>query len=428
MSIYLSFIGNAIFGVFFLLSLLADADYVGAEIILPSGMIFYHLWKVIQFKKSTELTFLLFFSISFPIFWIISLVLSVDLHYLFEYVDNRFVAKAFATQGLFIVCLFLGMRDLPPVIISQYTRRNSSIVFWGCILLMTVFLLTAVSSIDGNILKQSYSIESGSSILFEYVLILIILAYSYSGNNNARRLILIAMALLFVITPIFFGKRLPASMVAFSIILLFFRPKSLKQVLGIFLGGFFILSILALFRVGESGQATNIIFNISEDGVMRNNQGGVIYSSAAYIKLTETGIFDLMFGIDSAFNTILSILLPSAMVDESAYINIAAMKYIPIPGNGGLPGVAFYVWGRVLAVIVFGLFIGWLMARSRYNYLASVYVSFLFFTFPRWMSYNINIMFKMGVLLIIAWFIVRLIIYASRHWKPQLIICSSYEG
>jgi hypothetical protein len=153
---------------------------------------------------------------------------------------------------------------------------------------------------------------------------------------------------------------------------------------------------------------------------MRNNQGGVIYSSAAYMKLVQDGIFDIGFAFDSILNTGLSIFLPSSMVNESAYINFAAMRHIPIPGNGGLPGVAFYVWGRAAGVIVAGLFFGWIMYRSRNNYLAAVYASFLLFTFPRWMAYNINIMFKAGCLLILGYLFIRFLSYASKSHTPKI--------
>ncbi|WP_092030934.1 hypothetical protein [Marinobacter sp. DSM 26671] len=389
---------------------------------MPAILIFFHIWKLFQFKNSPELAFLLLFSLTYPLFWVLALGLNVDIHYFSSNVNDRLITKAFSAQGLFLVCIFLGMRDTTPVLISQYPCRNSSIIFWGCILAMIVSLVVAVSSIDGSIFQQSYDYEeSSSSILFEYVLILIIIGYAYSGDKKLRQASLLFMSLMFVITPLYFGKRLPASMVAFAILLLFWRPKNLRAVALIFFIGFFMLSALAIYRVGESGQSmVNVLLNIGDHGAMRNNQGGVIYSSAAYMKLSEQGIFDLIFGLQSVVNTALSIFLPSSMVDKSAYINFAAMSYIPIPGNGGLPGVSFFVWGRVVAVVIMGFFLGWLMKRSRFDYLTSVYVSFLFFTFPRWMAYNVNIMFKAGVLLLVGWILVRLVVYASNRRKHKV--------
>lgn len=407
---------DILFAIFFSTSLFVDCDYFGAPVIVPIAMLLYQALKVWRFRGSIELAFLLLFSITYPLFWLLAVLLGVEVHYLFENVDARLVAKALAVQGLFLSCLFLGMRNSPPVIISQRPRRNSSVVFWFCIFAMMVCLAVAVSSVEGSIFEKSYDYElSGSSILFEYVLILIIIAYAYSGERRLRKSVLVLMSLLFVIAPLYFGKRLPASMVAFSLLLLYFRPKSLKSVGVIFLAGFFVLSMLAIFRVGESGQSIlHVFLNIGDHGAMRNNQGGVVYSSAAYMKLVEQGVFDLMFGLQSLMSVVHSIFLPSSMVDQSAYINFSAMNYIPIPGNGGLPGVGFYVWGRSVAVVIMGLGFGWLMYRSRYSYLASVYVTFLFFTFPRWMAYNVNIMFKAGALLVIGWLLVRIVVLASR--------------
>lgn len=406
-------------GSFFLISLLVG-DYYGSYILIPVAIMGFHIWKIWQLRQSIELAFLLIFSMTYPLFWILSLILNVDIHYLFWNVDRSFVSMAFSAQGLFICCLFIGMRNKIPATIANHPRRSSAAVFWACISAMALCLLIAVSSIKGSILEQSYDYtDSGSSILFEYVLILIIIAYAYSGQVHLRKITLIAMSLLFVLAPIYFGKRLPASMVAFALLLLFWRPKSIKQVALIFFAGFFFLSMIAVFRTGESSQSVvQSLLNIGDEGAMRNNQGGVIYSSAAYMKLTELGIFDIEFGFESMLNVALSVFLPSAMVDPAAYINFSAMNYIPIPGNGGLPGVGFYVWGRSVGVVIAGLFFGWLMRRSRYNYLSAIYVSFLFFTFPRWMAYNINIMFKAGTLLIIGWLLVRLAISVLGNKPP----------
>ncbi|MFE8154115.1 hypothetical protein RBA63_19910 [Brenneria goodwinii] len=399
---------------FFLVSLLIGS-YNGDYILVPFVVIVYHVWKTWQLRNSVELAFLLIFSLTYPLFWIISIFLAADIHYLFSNVNNYYVSMAFSAQGLFMCCLFIGMMNKTPATIASHPCRNSATVFWVCIFSMLVLLVIAVSSIDGSIFEQSYDYEGESSILFEYVLILIIIAYAYSGQVRFRKNSLIIASLLFVLAPLYFGKRLPASMIAFALLLLFWRPKNIKRVMIIFFAGFLFLSLLAVFRVGESSQSiVQILLNIGDEGAMRNNQGGVVYSSAAYMKLTEIGAFDIYFGLESMANVALSIFLPSSMVDQSAYINFSAMKYIPIPGNGGFPGVAFYVWGRWIGIIVMGLFFGWIMRRSHYNYMSSVYVSFMFFTFPRWMAYNVNIMFKAGVLLMIGWLLVRIVIRSSR--------------
>lgn len=403
------------FAIFFIFSLLISEGWFG-RVMVPVALIAYHFVKLRDLSGSIEFSFLLLFSITYPIFWLFSVLLGVDIHYLYWNVDSGFIAQAFSVQGLFLASLFLVMGSSRPLTVVDYRRHNSAVVFWSAIVAMFVCLVIAARSIQGSIFEQSYDYElSGSSILFEYVLILILVAYCYSGEGVIRRRVLICAAAMFVITPLYFGKRLPASMVAFAILLLFLRPKNIRQVVLIFGAGFVVLSLLALFRVGDSGQSfAQVIFNISEDGSMRNNQGGVIYSSAVYMKLVHDGIFDAQFAISSMFNVALSIFLPSSMVDESAYINFAAMKHIPIPGNGGFPGVTFFVWGGVPGVVLAGALFGWVMRRSSRYPLLAVYGTFLFLTFPRWMAYNVNIMFKAGTLLLIAFILVRLVSAASK--------------
>lgn len=406
---------DAGFILFFVIGLFLGHGQFGS-IIVPAVLIGYHVLKLRALSKSIELSFLLLFSVTYPIFWLFSVSLGVDIHYLYWNVNSTFIAQAFAAQGIFLASLFLVLGNSRPLTVVDYRRKDSAVVFWSAIIAMLVCLVIAASSIQGNIFEQSYDYElSGSSILFEYVLILILVAYCYSGQSTIRRRVLIVAAALFVLAPLYYGKRLPASMVAFAMLLLYIRPKNIRQVALIFGVGFVALSLLALFRVGESGQSfAQIIFNISDDGSMRNNQGGVIYSSAVYMKLVHDGIFDFQFAMESMLNVALSIFLPSSMVDESAYINFAAMKHIPIPGNGGFPGVTFFVWGGVPGVILAGMLFGWVMKYSCRYPLLAVYATFLFFTFPRWMAYSVNIMFKAGTLLLIAFILVRLVSMASR--------------
>lgn len=403
------------FAMFFTMGLFTGDALFGA-VVVPIALIGYHILKLRAMSASIELSFLLLFSVTYPIFWLFSVFLGVDIHYLYWNVNSGLINQAFSSQGLFLASLFAALGNSRPFTVVDYRRKNSAVVFWPTIIAMIVCLFIAARSIQGNIFDQSYDYElSGSSIIFEYVLILILVAYSYSGENVTRRRVLFCAAALFVIAPLYYGKRLPASMVAFAILLLFIRPRNVRQVSVIFGAGFIVLSLLALFRVGETGQSfARIVFNISEDGFMRNNQGGVIYSSAAYMKLVDDGIFDFSFAMNSMANVALSIFMPSSMVDEAAYINFAAMKHIPIPGNGGFPGVTFFVWGGLPGVVLAGAFFGRVMRYSSRYPLFAVYATFLFFTFPRWMAYSVNIMFKAGVLLLITYVIIRLISAASR--------------
>ncbi|MDI9249677.1 hypothetical protein QMZ25_13825, partial [Stenotrophomonas sp. RS-48] len=287
------------FALFFIVGLFLSQSPV-VSVVVPAGLIAYHIFKLRDLSSSIELSFLLLFSVTYPIFWLFSVLLGVDIHYLYWNVNSGYIAQAFSVQGLFLACLFFALGSSRPFTVVDYRRKNSAVVFWSAIIAMLICLIIAASSIQGSIFEQSYDYElSGSSILFEYVLILILVAYCYSGEGVIRRRVLILAAAMFVITPLYFGKRLPASMVAFAILLLYLRPRNIRQVALIFGAGFLVLSLLALFRVGDSGQSfAQVIFNISDDGSMRNNQGGVVYSSAVYMKLVHDGVFDAQFAME----------------------------------------------------------------------------------------------------------------------------------
>lgn len=168
------------FGIFFVLIMLVS-DAAFASVAVPVALVAYHIIKLRELSSSIEFSFLLLFSITYPVFWIFSVLLSVDIHYLYWNVNSGFIVQAFCVQGIFLATLFLVMGSFRPFTVVDYRRRNSAVVFWAAIIAMATCLVIAARSIQGSIFEQSYDYElSGSSILFEYVLILILVAFCYS--------------------------------------------------------------------------------------------------------------------------------------------------------------------------------------------------------------------------------------------------------
>ncbi|MFT4188380.1 MAG: hypothetical protein QM621_07325 [Aeromicrobium sp.] len=400
--------GDALFGIYFLIvGIAASRSLAYAEV--PLLLVIYLCIRLWTFRDSPEMALLLIYAVSFPAMWLASRALDVQIHYLAWNVELHHFTIAFAVQGLFMSALFIALGGRIPCTIAQFGRQDDPVIYWASILGIILTMVVAVrETAETSILRQAYNFEtSASSVLFEYVLILIIVAYAYSGDSRQHKWILIGASLIAIVAPMLVGRRLPGVMVGLALLLLYWRPKGLFRVLGITSVAFVALSVIGLLRVGQSGTSLGqMIFNI-DSGIMRNNQGGGDYVAAVYIKLVEIGVFDSDFARRSMLNVVKSIFLPSRMVDESAYINLVATQYIPIPGNGGFPGVHLFVWAGLSGVIVGGLFLGRIMVKSATSQLASVYVTLVFLTFPRWMAYNVNILVKMGILLIIGWVIIR---------------------
>jgi hypothetical protein len=258
------------------------------------------------------------------------------------------------------------------------------------------------------IFSGGYSIESSSSIFFEYSIIFLILGWLYSGGKKRNLNIILFLSCVFLILPLLFGRRLPFLMIAMFIFNVFFINRfSLKQLVFLIFSLFTILSVIALIRIGLSsnGNIIELFFNIDNNGVMSNNQGGVIVSCAAYLGLIKDGAFNLEFRLLSLIGNLVSPFTIGTFSVPETYINTSALKYTAIPGNGGLPGVYFYVWGGWLGVIIFSLLFNKIFSTLGKNRYLTIYALFLLSTFPRWYAYNMLILIKMGFWLLLIIFL-----------------------
>ena len=131
-------------------------------------------------------------------------------------------------------------------------------------------------------------------------------------------------------------------------------------------------------------------------GALSNGPGGVLVSCVTYFNLIQTGVFDLQFSVKSFIGMFTSIFLPASLNLPETYINLEALKYDEIPGNGGFPGIYFYLWGRYLGVFIGSLLINFLFRNTHKSKYISIYVLFMLSTFPRWYTYNVHILIKMG--------------------------------
>jgi len=200
-----------------------------------------------------------------------------------------------------------------------------------------------------------------------------------------------------------YGKRLAFLMIGLLIYNLFFSGKlKTKSLITMLFSGFLLLRLFALIRVGITNfNPLFLILGITSENIMSNNHGGVIVCSVTYFGLLKEGVFDVMFRIKSLLGVVLGVFLPSSLTYEEAFINLYTLKYAAIPGNGGLTSIYFFVWGGLIGVFIAGWIFNRLIRNKNYSRLVLVYLIFMFSTFPRWYSYNILILVKMGFWLIL---------------------------
>lgn len=359
-------------------------------------------------RKQKYLLILSLFAATYPLYIFIAKALGVRYHLYEAYQTEYLTSKVFLIQTVSLKLMLFKLERCSSFyngIESHFVFRKNSLVFVSLLLSLFFMALASVIGNDFSALNGSYSIESSSSIFFEYCIPFLICAFLYSKNNVEKRILLIFFVV-FMVLPLLMGRRLPFLMVSLLFFYFYYIDRvSTRGVFLLVLLGFAILSVIASFRIGGDVEVLDSFFAISKDGVMENNQGGVIISAATYLGLIDDGYFDFGFRLRSLIGMFLSPFTTSDLALPETFVNFSAMKYANIPGNGGLPGVYFYIWGGWLGVILGSLIINKVLSgygKGRYR---TAIALFFLVTFPRWYAYNMIILFKM-----LFWFIVLLVL------------------
>ena len=77
------------------------------------------------------------------------------------------------------------------------------------------------------------------------------------------------------------------------------------------------------------------------------------------------------------------------MAPDETFINIEAMKYTPIPGNGGLTTTYAYLFLGPLGVILFSFLFRKMLSIRKNSTLIMLIPLITITLFPRWMVYSI---------------------------------------
>lgn len=361
-----------------------------------------HFLLISQVRFSNSLFILTIFSTFYPLVILIAEILSIPYHVYTNYQTQELTLKVLLIQTVSLRLILFNLKVSSSDRYMKFVnieQRNSAIIFYSLLICLLVMIVISTYS-KTTVLNGTYSANSDSSIFFEYCIPFIIGAWLYAGSNFKKKLLFL-VCVIFAFLPLLYGRRLPFLMVSLLIANLYFLHRySYRSVFLFVMLGFMGLSFIALLRIGGEGSILSALLNISESGVMENNQGGVVVSAASYLGLIDDGFFDLEFRMMSLLGLIIS---PFTMGDfsiQETYVNFSAMKYTPIPGNGGLPGVYFFLWCGWVGVFAFSALLNYLIRYKDSNRYIGVYIIFLLVTFPRWYAYNMIILVKMGFWLI----------------------------
>lgn len=377
-----------------------SSSVVGKIVFLIS--LFSNIQLMWRFRRVDIFIIFLFFSVIHIIYVVAYYYLNIPYSYIIEYQTLYNTNNVMFFQFIFLRILFIGINPLKfNIPRSIFVPKNNDFIFFSVITILLVLIPLSTNGLVPTALTGDYSIETQSSIWFEYCIIFLIIGSVYA-NSKFKKYLLIGIGIIFMLMPLLYGKRLATIMVGLVIFNLYFSGRfNMKKLLTILIAAFILLRVFANFRAGNETSILQSILSIDDNGIMSNGPGGVLVCSVTYFELINQEIFDWNFSFKSFIGMFTSILIPASLNFQEAYINFEALKYATIPGNGGFPGVYLYLWGRYFGIFIGGLLLNFLIRKSQVSRVAALYVIFLLSTFPRWYTYNMSILIKMGFWLLL---------------------------
>ncbi|MBE8607849.1 O-antigen polysaccharide polymerase Wzy [Vibrio sp. OPT10] len=410
--------------VFFVLVVLFLIFYFGGgegqsfgQFLLLFGILFQSN-LMYRYRYNDVVFIFLFFSLLYPLYLTAYYFFDIPYHYLTEYQTYENTTFVFLCHFTFINVMFFSLEaEESNHLRFKIKKRENKLVFYTLLAFLIVMLPIAVV-ISPPSIGASYTGEVQSSIWLEYCLVFIIIAGCYSSTLTQEKSLKL-VSFIYMLLPLLYGRRLQFIMVSLATFILFYSGRiKTKYILMLAIFGFLSLRIFASVRMDVSMSFVNSIMSIDEDGIMGNNQGGVVVSAVTYYELIKQDIFDFKFRLLSLVGTFTSIFLPYSLNIKEAYINFEALKHIPIPGNGGLPGVYLYLWGGIPGIILGAYLLNRLLKNVSNSRIIAIYVVFMMSTFPRWHSYNMFILVKMGFWLVL---ILTVIDFFNKRMKGKTL-------
>lgn len=340
----------------------------------------------------------LFFSFTYIAYIQLYYYFEIPYHYLLETQSLINTNTVLILHIIFTTVIFLGHSEGFPNFRNIQLRRSSPVFFANILILLIMLPISIVLSPPD--LGQNYTGEIQSSVWIEYCIVFMLVAGLYAYTSLEKKTLFIVL-LVYLLLPILYDRRLQFIMYTLVIFVLYFNGRFSNRFIFLGLAGSFVLiRWYASVRMGSGLSVVESIVSLDDNGVMGNNQGGVFVASTVYIELIKDGVFDAVFSIKSLIGSLLSFILPASLNFTETYINLSALNHRAIPGNGGFPGVYFYLWGGIFGCLFGGLLFRRLLFGTGGRLVVATSL-LLFVTFPKWHSYSLLITVKLGVWLII---------------------------
>jgi hypothetical protein len=374
------------------------------------------LFMIYAFKIDRTRWSIVFLSVYINLLFLLlaMLITGGEVSYLTDggYID--FYTKSLLLEALFWICFVYMVNLYKKSFKLSYVANPKAHIRLpiGIQFLVAVLILLLEIYLSYRSYFASYSeVSDTGTVAYELGCLMLALAIISKLESNSKskffllEMIAVALALFIVAGS---GKRLPFAyiMVAYLCVSLELYGKLRTAILylGIFFVGY-LVGIIRDFMTVDGVDVDQLLV-----GFYSTNQGAILHASAVYLRVVDEGLVvcsERFIALLS--NSLGALFLPISMLPEQAQVNIYAMRFYDVQGNGGFVGVYSYYFIGWLGPILIALFLSWFnFCRGRTVELISTIV---ILTSPRWTLYNIGPVFRLIsmalIVIIIAQFIYK---------------------
>jgi hypothetical protein len=386
-------------------------------ILMVSSLIVYLVLVLVNSRSNLDVLYL----------WVLSNLFFIVLAFSFgngqiSYLDDDsfslYYKKSILLETVFWAAFSLTHSHIGKNRSVEEKSRNPKIIkipfaytLWISILLLVIEII-----ISSNRYFSTYENDSGiGTIAFELGCFLLAFGIFQRGSVVYRneQLILECLAVglaAYVVSGS--GKRLPF---AFIVIAYLFRLINRK---GLVLGAALYFCILiagfvfGIFR--DFMDFGRLEFGSLISGLESTNQGASLHAAAVYLRIIEEGLVSTVDrGISFIGNFLGSLFMPMSWLPEQVQINVVAMRYYAVQGNGGLPGVYSYFFLGWVGPILFGSGLGAICsARGKFM---SMFSFIVILTSPRWTLYNVGPVIRLVSMFLLLVMILQIVYIKSER-------------
>lgn len=339
-----------------------------------------------------------------------------DESFIFYYKKSLLLETIFWATFTVLYGFFVPI-DQRSAIFDLRVKMNYPVEFQFYIVIALFIFEIMLSS--GAYFKSYSEFSDTGTIAYEIGCLLLALAivtrtdFSSKHRSFVLETLAVGLALFIVIGS---GKRLPFAYVimAYLIFSLLHYGKLHTVLIYLVISGFgFFFGIFRDFMTSDGLEA-----ELLASGFGSSNQGAVLHASAVYLRVADEGLSTVIDrGVSFLSNFFGALLLPISYLPEQAQINVHAMKYYDVQGNGGFIGPYSYFFLDWMGPFFLASVLACLCAhRGRW---LNLLVMILVVTSPRWTLYNIGPVLRMismtFMVVVFCYFVFNLIIDGLRR-------------